>query len=156
RRRRGGYVARVVPGIARRSIPRHAQRPVVDLPRAGPRRPLGPPRSSPSLATRGPLVERASPTYHQKGCGAAGPCSASGRRLAVVAPYDWLVIPKAHRPPTHYQLLGVTPGESDPAIIQDASDLRLEALLPHFDGPHAALADRLQQELADARDTLLD
>ncbi|HKB04552.1 MAG TPA: hypothetical protein VKD90_20180 [Gemmataceae bacterium] len=74
----------------------------------------------------------------------------------MVDPYDWLGIPKAQRPPTHYQLLGVSPGESDPAVIQDASDRRLETLLPHFEGPHADLADRLQHELAEARDTLTD
>src|SRR5262249_57628431 len=51
---------------------------------------------------------------------------------------------------------GVAGGDAAGEIIEEAPARGLEALLPHFDGPHAALADRLQQELADARDPLLD
>lgn len=74
----------------------------------------------------------------------------------MVDPYDWLGLPKAQRPPTHYQLLGVDPSVTDAATIRAAADRRTRSLLPHLNGPNALEAERLWNEVEDARDTLLD
>ncbi len=74
----------------------------------------------------------------------------------MVDPYDWLGVPKAQRPPTHYQLLGLSPARADDDAIRSATDARLVRLDPHLVGPHALSAERLRAELEEARDTLLD
>jgi hypothetical protein len=74
----------------------------------------------------------------------------------VVDPYDWLGLPKAQRPPTHYHLLGLDPAVTDAAAIRAAADRRTRSLLPHLSGPDALEAERLWNEVEDARDTLLD
>ena len=35
--------------------------------------------------------------------------------------HKWLGIPKDQRPPTFYQLLGITPGEEDVEVIEEAA-----------------------------------
>ena len=74
----------------------------------------------------------------------------------MVDPYDWLDVPKAHRPPTHYQLLGLSPNVAKPDEIRAATDRQLRRVQPHLTGPHGSLARILRAELAQARDTLLD
>jgi tetratricopeptide (TPR) repeat protein len=77
--------------------------------------------------------------------------------MSMFDPYHkWLGIPKGSRPPTHYQLLGISPDEIDPEVIQ-ASAVRQSAYVRHFQtGPHARDCDRVLKDLAVARDTLLD
>jgi hypothetical protein len=74
----------------------------------------------------------------------------------VVDPYDWLGLPKEHRPPTLYQLLGLEESVDDAGVIRAATDRRFRTILPHLTGPHPLEAEQLWAELEDARDTLLD
>ena len=72
-------------------------------------------------------------------------------------PYHrWLGVPPGARPPTHYQLLGVAPGEADAEVIHAAA-VRQTAYVRNFQsGPRAADASRVLSELAEARLTLTD
>ena len=74
----------------------------------------------------------------------------------MVDPYDWLAIDKQHRPPTHYQLLGIASWVNDEAAILAAVERQLRQLDQHVDGPHAATVERVRSEIGEARDTLLD
>lgn len=74
----------------------------------------------------------------------------------MVDPYDWLGLPKSHRPPTHYQLLGLPTDATDPTTIRAAADRQHRRLLSHMTGPHPLEAERVWAEIEDARDTLLD
>src|SRR5262245_59785027 len=69
---------------------------------------------------------------------------------------NWLAIPAHHRPPTYYQLLGIDPSELDPKAIAAAADRQLERLRPHETGSTADESRRLQREVVQARDTLID
>lgn len=54
-------------------------------------------------------------------------------------PYHrWLGIPKNARPPTHYQLLGLANGESDPEVIDEAVIRQTTHVRSYQIGPHAA------------------
>jgi hypothetical protein len=68
----------------------------------------------------------------------------------------WLEIPEHRRPPTYYQLLGVAPSELDPNVIAAAAERQLERLRPHVLGPGGDECRRLEQEVVQARNTLLD
>ena len=72
-------------------------------------------------------------------------------------PYHlWLQIPKESRPPTHYQLLGLSMGETNEEVIRQATLMR-SAYVRHFqNGPNAEQATRILEELADANRVLLD
>ncbi|HVX11413.1 MAG TPA: hypothetical protein VHC22_09550 [Pirellulales bacterium] len=72
-------------------------------------------------------------------------------------PYrKWLGIPEDQRPPTHYQLLGISPDEQDIDVIE-AAVLRQSAFVRNFQsGQHAEEATRLLNEFAAARICLLD
>jgi hypothetical protein len=72
-------------------------------------------------------------------------------------PYrKWLGIPEESRPPTHYQLLGIAPGEQDPEVI-DAAAQRQSAFVRTFqEGEHAEEATRILGEIAEACAVLLD
>ncbi|HEV3340551.1 MAG TPA: hypothetical protein VG125_09345 [Pirellulales bacterium] len=72
-------------------------------------------------------------------------------------PYrKWLSIPEGHRPPTHYQLLGISPDERDREVINSAV-VRQSAFVRHFQtGKHAAEATRLLGEIAAAKVCMLD
>lgn len=74
----------------------------------------------------------------------------------MVDPYDWLGIPKAQRPPTPYQLLGLPVTIADLAAIRSAADRQLRRILPHMSGENALEAEDLWTELEEARDLLLD
>jgi hypothetical protein len=72
-------------------------------------------------------------------------------------PYrKWLGIPEDKRPPTHYQMLGISPDERDPDVIE-AAVVRQSAYVRNFQagqfGEHAA---RILTEIAAARHCLLD
>jgi hypothetical protein len=72
-------------------------------------------------------------------------------------PYrKWLGIPEDQRPPTHYQLLGISPEEKDIDVIETAV-LRQSAFVRNFQsGQHAEDATRLLNEISAARLCLLD
>ena len=66
-------------------------------------------------------------------------------------PYrKWLGIPEEHRPPTHYQLLGIAPDERDLEVI-DAAVLRQSAYVRNFQaGKYGEHATRILNEIAAA------
>lgn len=66
-----------------------------------------------------------------------------------------LDIPKGERPVTHYQLLGLEPGERDPEVIQRAADRRMVCLKSQQVGRHIKLVQRLLNEVATAKTSLL-
>jgi WD40 repeat protein len=70
--------------------------------------------------------------------------------------HKWLGIPKDQRPPTHYQLLGIAPGETDSEVIEEAAIRQSSHLRAYQLGPHAEVCTRLLNEIARARATLLD
>lgn len=72
-------------------------------------------------------------------------------------PYrKWLGIPEDQRPPTHYQLLGITPDEHDLDVIE-AAVLRQSSFVRNFQaGQHAEEAARVLNEIAAARLCLVD
>lgn len=72
-------------------------------------------------------------------------------------PYrDWLGIYDERRPPTLYQLLCVSPLESDPRAIEAAAARQLAKLQNYLTGANTADAWRLLDEVALAKNTLLD
>ncbi|HWB08960.1 MAG TPA: hypothetical protein VG826_07040 [Pirellulales bacterium] len=72
-------------------------------------------------------------------------------------PYrKWLSIPEGERPPTHYQLLGVSPDEQDREVI-NAAVVRQSAFVRSFQtGKYSLEATRLLSEIAAAKVCLLD
>lgn len=72
-------------------------------------------------------------------------------------PYrKWLSIPEEFRPPTHYQLLGISADERDLEVI-DAAVLRQSAYVRNFQtGKYGADATRILNEIAVAKLCLLD
>ena len=70
--------------------------------------------------------------------------------------HKWLGIPAEFRPPTYYQLLGISPQEQDRDVI-DAAVLRQSAYVRNFQsGPHGADATRILTEIAAAKLCLLN
>ena len=64
-------------------------------------------------------------------------------------PYEtWLGIPADRRPPTHYDLLGLSPDESDPATIDQAALRRMSKVRQHQIGPHSDQSQEILSELA--------
>jgi len=70
--------------------------------------------------------------------------------------YQWLGIPPGEQPPSAYRLLGLRSLESDPEVIQNAADRQMLHLRTYQLGQHVALAERLLNEVAAARLTLLN
>ena len=68
----------------------------------------------------------------------------------------WLGIPPAEQPPTHYRLLGIAEGESDPEVIDCAADRQMAHIRSFATGKHSAASQRLLNELAAARLCLLN
>lgn len=72
-------------------------------------------------------------------------------------PYSaWLGIPAGTRPPDHYQLLGLPAFQDDRHVISAAANHQMAQVKPHFGGPQAALALRLLNEIASAKELLLN
>lgn len=70
--------------------------------------------------------------------------------------HKWLGIPPDQRPPTHYQLLGISPGEVDVEVIESAA-VRQMAYVRNFQiGEHAEVCRGILEELVMARATLID
>lgn len=77
--------------------------------------------------------------------------------MAVFDPYHkWLGIPPAEQPVNHYRLLGVTLFESDPDVIDAATDQRVTYLRQCATGQHIAESQKLLNEVAAARLCLLN
>ena len=70
--------------------------------------------------------------------------------------FKWFGIPPKDRPIHCYRLLGVEPFESDPEVIENASDQRMAHLKRLATSKYAPLAEKLLNELAAARICLLN
>jgi hypothetical protein len=70
--------------------------------------------------------------------------------------YKWLGIPPKHQPPNHYRLLGLDLYESDADAIDAAASKHSAYLKDCAMGPHAALSQKLLNEISAARLCLLD
>lgn len=71
-------------------------------------------------------------------------------------PYEkWLKIPSNRRPPSHCDLLGLPEGETDEHRIKDATAERYECVRIYADTKHADAAQRILEEIANARNALL-
>jgi WD40 repeat protein len=70
--------------------------------------------------------------------------------------HKWLGIPKHLRPPTYYQLLGLSQGESDPEVIEEAAVRQSTHLRSYQIGPHAELCTKLLNEIGKAQQVLLN
>ncbi len=70
--------------------------------------------------------------------------------------HKWLGIPKHQRPPTFYQLLGIAPDEKDVEVIKEAAIRQTTHIRAYQVGPHAAECTRILNEIAQARQTLLN
>lgn len=72
-------------------------------------------------------------------------------------PYrKWLGIPSAEQPPNHYRLLGLGLFEDDVEVIESAVDQRMAHVRTFQTGPHSSHSQKLLDELAAARVTLLN
>ena len=72
-------------------------------------------------------------------------------------PYHvWLGIPPEEQPANHYRLLGLKLFESSADVIDNAADRQMAHLRTIQTGKHADLSQRLLNELAAARVSLLD
>lgn len=72
-------------------------------------------------------------------------------------PYQkWLGIPADQQPPNAYRLLGIELFESDPDVIEHAADRQMTYLRTFQAGRHSAECQRLLNEVASARFSLLD
>jgi len=69
--------------------------------------------------------------------------------------WKWLGIPPEEQPPNHYRLLGVALFESDEEVIGNAADRQMLHLRTFQSGTYSDLSQRLLNELAAARLTLL-
>ncbi len=72
-------------------------------------------------------------------------------------PYQkWLGIPPQEQPPNYYRLLTLKPLEPDPGVIERTADKLTAYLEARSQGKNAAHAQRLLEEVAVARQCLLD
>jgi hypothetical protein len=69
--------------------------------------------------------------------------------------HRWLAIPKNQRPPTYYQLLGISPDETDTEVIQEAALRQTSHVRTYQTGPHAQQCQALLNEIGQAKVTLL-
>ncbi len=70
--------------------------------------------------------------------------------------YKWLGIRPEDQPPHHYRLLALSQFESDPDVIASAADQRMSHLRGMQTGKHAALSQRLLNEISAAKICLLN
>ncbi len=71
-------------------------------------------------------------------------------------PYrKWLGIPPGEQPPHHYRLLGISPFEDDPDVIESGADQRMGHLRTFQTGVHSALSQKLLNEVVAAKLCLL-
>lgn len=70
--------------------------------------------------------------------------------------HKWLGIRKDQRPPTHYQLLGISDDETDLDVIEEAALRQLAHVRTYQMGPNAKECTRILNELSQARTALLN
>ncbi|HEX6984272.1 MAG TPA: DUF1080 domain-containing protein, partial [Planctomycetaceae bacterium] len=70
--------------------------------------------------------------------------------------HKWLGIPPGRDTPTHYQLLGLQPGEADATVIEAAASRQTSFVARFRGGRYDAEAARVLFEIEQARYTLLD
>jgi hypothetical protein len=70
--------------------------------------------------------------------------------------HKWLGIAPEQRPVTHYRLLSISPNEKDPEVIEDAAIRQTTHVRSYQLGPHADACQRVLNEIAAARLTLLN
>ncbi|MEK6234878.1 MAG: protein kinase, partial [Planctomycetales bacterium] len=85
-----------------------------------------------------------------------GSAPSSGSSLSFNAYHRWLGIPLKHQPPNHYRLLGIEIFESDAEVITDAAMRQMGHVRLYQSSEHAALAERILNELETARACLVD
>ena len=72
-------------------------------------------------------------------------------------PYHrWLAIPPGQRPPTYYQLLGISPDEQDAEVIKEAALRQTSHVRTYQTGPYAEQCAAILNEIGQARSTLLN
>ena len=72
-------------------------------------------------------------------------------------PYrKWLGIKPEEQPPNHYRLLGISPFEDDPDVIDAAVEQRVTFLQTCASGPNPKHSQKILNEVAEARNVLLD
>lgn len=70
--------------------------------------------------------------------------------------FEWLGIPPEQQPPSHYLLLGLAPGESDPQQIRAAADSLLRSIRELRNDEHDEAARQIFTHVKQARACLLD
>ena len=70
--------------------------------------------------------------------------------------HKWLGIPAGARPPSHYQLLGITHLESDVDVIEYNTDRQMLSLRTFETGPHGEVAKKIMREVSAASRCLLN
>src|SRR5687768_15986756 len=70
--------------------------------------------------------------------------------------YKWLGIPAQEQPPNHYRLLTTRLFEDDPQVIEAAADRQMVYLRTFQTGQHVRHAQKLLNEIAQARICLLN
>jgi len=70
--------------------------------------------------------------------------------------HKWLGIPTKDQPPNHYRLLAIDLYESDPEVIDAAANRQMVYLQQRATGEHAALSQKLLNEISAARLCLLN
>ncbi len=70
--------------------------------------------------------------------------------------HRWLAIPSDQRPPTYYQLLGISPNETDPEVIDEAALRQASHVRTYQTGPYAQQCQALLNEIGQAKVTLLN
>jgi hypothetical protein len=70
--------------------------------------------------------------------------------------HKWLGIPPKDQPPNHYRVLGIDLFGSDPEVIDAAANRQMAYLQQRATGGHAALSQKLLNEVAAARLCLFD
>ncbi|MFP6618453.1 MAG: hypothetical protein VB877_03835 [Pirellulaceae bacterium] len=77
--------------------------------------------------------------------------------MASFNPYHkWLGIPLDEQPASYYRLLGIAEYESDLDVIESAAERQMNYLRTFQTGPNFELAERLLNEVSEARVWLLD
>lgn len=72
-------------------------------------------------------------------------------------PYHrWLSIPPDQRPPTLYQLLGISPEERDSEVIEEAAVRQTTHVRSYQMGRYSEMSTAILNEIAQARTTLLN
>ncbi len=70
--------------------------------------------------------------------------------------YRWLGLPKDQRPPTHYQLLGISPSEDDRPAINVAIKRQTNMVNSQREAKHDEIANRVLYEIQEAGVTILN